>query len=247
MSRVLLVVGTWFLVALSLSSGEPRTDGTGSLLLVGGGLIRKDVKRRFLELAGGPGAHVIVIPSASALPEAGDEGREFWEEEGAQVRVLHTTSRAEADRPAFCQALRWATGVWIPGGDQVRFMSIYGGTGVERELVALYRHGGVIGGTSAGASLASRVMIAHEGEARGLGLLEGVVVDQHFDTRARLTRLLHVLEHHPEQLGIGLDEETGVIIRSATLTVVGQKTVSVCRVGSGAKVYHTGEQVALGR
>ncbi len=84
-----------------------------------------------------------------------------------------------------------------------------------------------------------------DGESRGLGLLDGVVVDQHFDTRARLARLLHVLGNHPDQLGLGLDERTGVVIRAGTLTVVGERTISVCRVGSGPRVCRPGETISL--
>lgn len=247
MVRRLLAVAVLFLVSLGLSPRDDGADRPGSLVLVGGGAVGGDVKRRFLELAGGPQAHLVVIPSASDLPEAVPEAREFWEEEGVEVTVLHTTSRDEADRPDFYRPLRSATGVWIGGGDQTRFMAIYGGTGVERELVALYRRGRVIGGTSAGASLASRVMVAGDGEGRGLGLLDRVIVDQHFDTRERLPRLRNVLENHPDHIGLGLDEDTGVVIQSAKLTVVGEKTVSVCRVGSGPQVFHRGEQVCLSR
>jgi len=137
--------------------------------------------------------------------------------------------------------------VWIAGGDQSRFMALYGGTGVQRELVRLYQRGGVIGGTSAGASVASRLMVAGEGEGEGLGLLDGVIVDQHFDTRRRLLRLLNALKNHPEQLGLGLDEGTGVVIQAGTLTVAGERTVSLCRHGSGPAVYHAGEQFCLNR
>ena len=247
MLRGLLAVGAVLVLSLHQSPGQERDDRTGSLLLVGGGTTTGAVKRRFLELAGGRGAHIVVIPSASALPEAGEASRRFWEQEGVPVLVLHTTSRAEADAPGFSRPLRRATGVWIPGGDQARFMALYGGTQVGREILALYRRGGVIGGTSAGASVASRVMPGEAGEGRGLGLLGGVVVDQHFDTRARLARLLRVLSNHPDQLGLGLDESTGVVIRAGTLTVVGERTVSVCRVGSGPQVYRPGERIALGR
>jgi cyanophycinase len=244
---LLAVVAFFFVAALPPSPSGGAFDRTGSLLLVGGGKIGRDLKRRFLELAGGPGARIVVIPSASALAESADEAREFWQQEGSQVVVLHTNSRAEADSPSFCHPLRWATGVWITGGDQSRFMSFYGGTGVQRELVRLYRRGGVIGGTSAGASVASRLMIAGEGEGEGLGLLDGVIVDQHFDTRRRLLRLLNLLKNHPDQLGLGIDEGTGVVIQFGKLSVVGERTVSLCRHGSGPEVHHAGERFCLNR
>src|SRR5437870_13090635 len=137
MLRGLLAVVAFFFVALPTSPSGGAFDRTGSLLLVGGGRIGKDLKRRFLELAGGPDARIVVIPSASALAESADEAREFWPQEGSEVVGLHTSSRAEADSPSFCRPLRWATGVWISGGDQSRFMAFYGGTGVQRELAHL--------------------------------------------------------------------------------------------------------------
>jgi cyanophycinase len=247
MVRRLFAVAALLLVSMTLPPRDDTADRSGSLVLVGGGAVGPEVKHHFLDLAGGPRARIVTIPSASNMPEAVAEAREFWEEEGVQVTVLHTTSRDEADRPEFYRPLRCATGVWIGGGDQTRFMAIYGGTGVERELIALHRRGRVIGGTSAGASLASQVMVYGDGETRGLGLLDRVVVDQHFNTRARLPRLLHVLEKHPDHVGLGLDEGTGVVIRSDNLTVVGASTVSVCRPGSGPQVLHRGEQVCLSR
>src|SRR5690349_8934080 len=178
MLRRLLAAGLVVLVSLAPSPRHDTIDRPGSLVLVGGGTVSPAVKRRFLELAGGPQARIVVIPSASYLPEAVQEAIDFWQEEGVRVEVLDTTSREEADRPGFADPLRVATGVWIPGGDQNRFMAIYSGTAVERELLALYRRGGVIGGTSAGASVVSLVMVSGEGEGRGLGLLDRMVVDQ---------------------------------------------------------------------
>jgi cyanophycinase len=247
MVRRIFALAALLLVSMTLPPGDDAGGRPGSLVLVGGGAVGADVKHRFLDLAGGPRARIVTIPSASNMPDAVADARAFWEEEGVQVTVLHTTSRDEADSPEFYRPLRSATGVWIGGGDQTRFMAIYGGTGVERELISLYRRGRVIGGTSAGASLASRIMIYGDGETRGLGLLNRVVVDQHFNTRARLPRLLNVLDKHPDHVGLGLDEGTGVVIRSENLTVVGASTVSVCRTGSGPQVLHRGDQVCLSR
>jgi cyanophycinase len=245
MLRGALTLGALVFLPLHPSPGGERSPGPGSLVLVGGGTTTQAVKRRFLDLAGGRGARIVIVPSASAVPQAGERSRRFWEREGVEVLVLHTTNRVEADRPDFYRRLRWATGVWIPGGDQSRFMALYGGTGVERELVAVFRRGCVIGGTSAGASVASRVMVVEQGVGRGLGLLDGVIVDQHFDTRRRLPRLLRVLQKHPKELGLGLDEGTGVVIRAGQLTVLGGRTVSVCRLGRGPQVFRPGQQVSI--
>src|SRR4029077_11263734 len=133
-----------------------------------------------------------IIPSASALPDAPAQSLAFWRTAPvASVHVLHTTCRYEADEPAFYGRLRDATGVWISGGDQSRLAGIYRNTGVERELSKLLQRGGVIGGTSAGASIVSTVMVAGAGKVgKGFGLLANTIVDQHFSNRSRLPRLL---------------------------------------------------------
>jgi cyanophycinase len=136
--------------------------------------------------------------------------------------------------------LRDATAVWISGGDQCRLTSIYGGTAVERELARLIRRGGVVGGTSAGASAVCVVMMAGAGKtARGLGLIVNAIIDQHFTNRSRLGRLLDVLHRHPGQTGIGIDEETAVVLRGADATVLGNGTVTVATSDS-IRVYRAG-------
>ena len=114
--RGLLAVGVFFFVALPPLPSGAGLDRTGSLVLVGGGPIGRDLRRHFLERAGGPGARIVVIPSASARAEAAAETTALWHQPGGRVVVLHAGSRAEADSPNFCQPLRWVSGVWITGG-----------------------------------------------------------------------------------------------------------------------------------
>jgi cyanophycinase len=158
------------------------------------------------------------------------------------VRLLYTTRRSQADDPRIYGLLRQATGVWMAGGDQSRLTDLYGGTRVQRELANVLRRGGVFGGTSAGASVVSTVMMAGEGKwGKGFGLLAGAIVDQHFSNRHRLPRLLAVLKTHPGQLGIGIDEQTAVLIRGNEVTVLGNATVTVA--GGPypcARVFHAG-------
>jgi len=202
---------------------------TGSLLLVGGGDLPETVRQRFLELAGGREARIVLIPSASALPEAADRARALWQSAAVKsVQVLHATSRREADDPGFAGLLRDATGVWISGGDQSRLAALYDGTAVERGLRDLLLRGGVVAGTSAGASIVTDVMMADGGKAsKGLGLLDHTVVDQHFSNRGRLPRLLALLRSHPGQAGIGIDQETAVLIHGGEVSVLGNATVTV--------------------
>jgi cyanophycinase len=219
----------------------------GSLILVGGGHLPDSIRHRFLELAGGKQARIVIIPSASALPNAPAQSLAFWKTAPVKsVRILHTTCRGEADEPAFYGQLRDATGVWMSGGDQSRLSSIYGNTGVERELSKLLQRGGVIGGTSAGASVVSTVMVAGPGKVgKGFGLLAHTIVDQHFSNRGRLPRLLGLLKSHPTEVGIGIDEETAVIIRGGDVSVLGNGTVTVARPDSSrlaVKVYPCGSR-----
>ena len=167
---------------------------------------------------------------------------------------LHTLDRSVANDEAFVKPLTEATGVWLSGGDQSRLARVYRGTMVERELRKLHARGGVIGGTSAGASAMSSLMIvsgnpvAEVGE--GLGLFDYAVIDQHFQNRNRLKRLQGVLEKHSGYLGLGIDEGTAVVVRGGKATVLGTANVRVClpprvRKMPGVQVFKSGDEIAL--
>jgi len=207
----------------------------GSLVIVGGGLLPDAIRERFLELAGGKKGRLVVIPTASKRVDQSriSRGFKYWKAQGlASVSVLHTLNPKEANDPSFVKPLTEATAAWLGGGDQSRLASVYHNTAVETELQRLLARGGVIGGTSAGASIMSAIMItggnpqAHTGQ--GFGLLPNVVIDQHFQNRKRQKRLLGVLADHPRCLGLGIDEKTAVILQGHTLTVLGTANVSVC-------------------
>ncbi len=168
--------------------GETVPGTAGALVICGGGGLPESVRREFVRLAGGPKAKIVVIPTASSDADGpAAEVAEFlepWNKMGAaSVVLLHTRSRAKADDPAFSRPLEDATGVWFSGGDQSRVTEVYLGTAVERALHAVLGRGGVIGGTSAGAAIMSRVMITGGREkatvGTGFGFLPGTVVDQH--------------------------------------------------------------------
>ncbi len=216
-------------------SRPAEKEVTGSLVIVGGGMLPDPIRERFLELAGGKKGRLVVIPTASKWVDQTRISRSFnyWKAQGlASVSLLHTLDRKEADDPSFVKPLKEATAAWLGGGDQSRLARVYHGTAVEKELQRLLARGGVIGGTSAGASVMSAIMItggnpqAHVGQ--GLGLLPNVVIDQHFQNRKRQKRLLGVLADHPGCLGLGIDEKTAVILRGHTVTVLGNANVSVC-------------------
>lgn len=211
----------------------------GALVIVGGGELPAEVTGRFMKLAGEAKARIVVIPTAAdnadeVITNADQLARllEPWKALGAaDVQVLHTRSRTEADEGAFTESLRQATGVWLEGGSQSKLAEAYVGTAVEKELLALLARGGVIGGTSAGAAIQCRTMIASGNPdpqmAIGLDLLPGSIIDQHFLARNRRPRLITALTNNPGLVGLGVDEGTALIVQGRKLEVLGKSTVSV--------------------
>jgi cyanophycinase len=214
----------------------------GVILVVGGGRIPDAVRDKFLELAGGRKARLVVIPTASDQIDSGEVPSSylFWcSQDVASVELLHTRNPRQANDPSFIKPLESATGVWFGGGDQSRLTAAYGGTAVLPALRRLLDRGGVVGGTSAGASIMSAVMITGgttQAElGSGFGLAPSLVVDQHFTNRHRLGRLLSVLTRHPELVGLGIDEQTAAVLKGSTMSVVGNDHVWVCLPASSAR------------
>jgi cyanophycinase len=223
------------------SSSAPRA---GHLLIIGGAedkLRQKQILGRFVSLAGGPDARVVVISTASSL---GDEATQLYEElfrsmGVTDVRGLRPLVRDDANDPANTEQLSDATGVFMTGGNQLRLASVIGGTALGRALVDRHRHGAIVAGTSAGASaIASHMVAFGTGGATpkqrmtqmsaGLGLLPGVLIDQHFEQRNRIGRLLALVAQSPSLLGIGIDEDTaGLITPKGVLEVIGKGSVTI--------------------
>jgi cyanophycinase len=216
----------------------PRLVTRGpALVICGGGGLPESIRDRFVELAGGPQARIVVIPTAhqSADGPSVQAVLDPWKAKGVtSLQVLHTRSRDAANDAEFVKPLTEATGVWFGGGRQSSLTDAYLGTEVERQLKALLDRGGVIGGTSAGAAVMTRVMIAggrtQPDVKEGFDLLPGAVVDQHFLKRNRLSRLLSVLGDHPELVGLGIDERTALVVNTKTslLNVIGDSYVVAC-------------------
>jgi cyanophycinase len=203
----------------------------GTRILAGGGKMPDAVYERFLALAGGAEmARIVLIPTASgSADEAAERAKTLarWQQAhpGYRFEVLHTRDRATADREEFTAPLRSATAVWLGGGVQQNLADAYLGTRVERELQALLARGGVVGGTSAGTAIQTKVMIASGKDApvmaTGFDFVPGAISDQHFLARKRLPRLQQALALHPGCFGLGIDEGTAVEIGGRTLTVHG--------------------------
>ncbi|MCC7421757.1 MAG: cyanophycinase [Planctomycetaceae bacterium] len=193
----------------------------GTLVIAGGGELPMQVQQKFVELAGAQKARIVVIPAVKLDESLREHYLAAWKAmQPADVQVLHTTDRAEADDPAFSAVLDEATGVWIGGGSQTSLVTWYGRTLVEKRIRAVLERNGVVGGTSAGAAIMSERMIAggRDGRnlSRGFGLWPGVVVDQHFMRRNRWARLYQAIASGEPLTGIGIDEETAIIVERGT-------------------------------
>jgi cyanophycinase len=227
--------------------------GRGTLMPIGGAEDKRAARRilcRFVELSGGSTARLVVIPTASVRWTAtGERYRKLFLALGAEtVDCLSPTDRGAANAEANVALLDQATGVFITGGDQLRLLSHIGGTAVARALRARFAAGVHVAGTSAGASALSRYMIAfgRSGEvpsqrmvqlAPGLGLVENLIIDQHFRQRNRIGRLTTAVALCPGMMGIGLDEDTALIISpSGACEVVGSGSVTIV---DGRNLEHT--------
>lgn len=222
-----------------------QTSRLARLVVVGGAEDRLQdrlILREFMAYAGGPRARLRLITAASGVPEAvGEIYRHAFEELGAQdFAVLPLTDRESAFAPALSHSILQADGIFMTGGDQSRLMSAIWETPVLGALhKAFHEHGCCIGGTSAGAAVMSRHMIS-QGPALlrprkdaidtdiGLGLLPSAVVDQHFSERRRLARLLSALARRPDLLGVGIDEDTALVVeRGQAIEVIGEGVVTL--------------------
>ncbi len=214
-----------------------------TLFAIGGAANAEDpvLFREFIRRAGGEAARLVIFPQASILADTGEYYRKIFKDLGVHRDpvVLEFRARPEADLPLHLEAVRAATGIFFAGGTQMRLAALFGGTALEAELLAAYQRGAVVGGTSAGAAILSRVMLAYgKGGATprermaqfspGLGFADRIIFDQHFRQRDRLGRLAYAVAMHPGYLGVGVDENTAAIIEDGThLTVVGRHAVTI--------------------
>lgn len=234
-------------MALDDAGPDTRSDEAGELFVIGGAedkLGRRTVLREFVTSAGGEGARIAVVPTASSLgPEIVDVYRAVFTKLGAaEVVGVRPESREDAADPAYAGPLDDATGIFMTGGNQLKLSSVVAGTPFGAAIVAAHRRGVTVGGTSAGASIQSSHMVAFGAGgatpkqrmtqvAAGLGLFENCVIDQHFEQRNRYGRLLMIVAQNPQLLGLGVDEDTAAVVRrtrdATTLRVVGRGAVTI--------------------
>jgi len=238
---------TFMLAVLPLMSfinPDIKSDNTtgpknGSLVIVGGGNLSESIVTRFIELAGGPDAQIVVIPTAAGSNNYDDDsgGAEALRTFGAKnVSVLHTNDREEAGSEKFLEPLKDATGVWFGGGRQWRLVDSYKGTKAEEAFHQVLKMGGVIGGSSAGATIQgsylargdtknNQIMMGDHEE--GFAFIKNIAIDQHVLARNRHFDMFDILKNRPELLGISVDENTAFVVQGNTFEVVGESYVVV--------------------
>lgn len=219
-------------------------EGETRLIIIGGGEDKradKEILKEVVSLSGESRAHIAVVTTATNYPlEVGEEYKRIFYELGAdKVETINIVSRKEANRKQVARSLDKCTCVFFVGGDQLRISSILGGTEFHRSIKTRVEEGVIIAGTSAGASMMSEVMVVEGDEedaprkctlkmAPGMGLLEGVIIDQHFNQRGRIGRLLGGVAQNPQTIGIGIDENTAIIVNhNRELRVIGSGVVTI--------------------
>jgi cyanophycinase len=223
-----------------VAHGQRVGPRNGALVIHGGGSGAAEAFERFMKLAGGPNSQIVIIPTA-----AGDDNYEHFDHlvmrrlrglGAVNLRVLHAKSRSEANSDEFAAVIAIARGIWFTGGRQWRLADTYVGTKAERAMHDLLDRGGVIGGGSAGATIQGSYLV--RGDTRGamvmmgdhelgFSFLKNVAIDQHLLSRNRQFDMVDLVRAHPDLLGIGLDENTAIVVKNDSFEVLGEGYVAI--------------------
>src|SRR5687768_3675175 len=218
--------------------GPPR----GTVIVVGGGSMGPEIYAEFIKAAGGPDALIIDVPNAGGGESYGQDaaGTRGFRAAGAKnVHVLHTRDRKIADTDSFVAVIKKAGGVWFDGGRQFHLVNDYGGTKTEAAFREVLERGGVVGGSSAGASILGDFLVRgapssnnrimdYPGYQKGFAYLKNTGIDQHVVARERLPDLADsILTKYPNMLAISEDEGTAWVVRGDTGTIIGRSKAFV--------------------
>jgi cyanophycinase len=224
------------------------SQNSGTQIITSSGQTADDL---FIKLIGDPDAKVVYIPTAASslrsqnltIWEPGaEENKDKYRDDMLKrfklnsITILHTRDRKIADSDEFVKPLREARGVWISGGNPGRFMAAYSGTKVEKELKALLQRGGIVAGESAGAIVQGsytirgnpdKPVLMVEGSEKGLGLLKYVAINPHLTASKRENELVTIIDRYPKLLGLGLDDDTGMVIKDGIGEVFGSGRIAI--------------------
>lgn len=237
----------YFLFLLCLLLNSFLFSQTRGKLFVIGGAQTKEITKKFVELAGGENARIVVVPNASSNKvRSGESQKNEFIELGAKAEYI-IFSKENADDPSNLEKLNWANAVYFTGGDQSLLTRDLLGTKLLEKIFELHNKGGLVGGSSAGAAVMSEIMITgnelinkdtvqsfitiQKGNietARGFGFVKNAIIDQHFIKRKRHNRLISLMCEHPDLIGIAIDEATAIILYpDDTFEVFGENQVMV--------------------
>jgi cyanophycinase len=218
---------------------DTRGPDTGALFIVGGGMRDPSLVKRFIDLAGGPDAPIVVVPTAGeddAYAQDYNGAKQFRDAGARTVTVVHTRDRKVADTEAFVAPIAAARGVFFQGGRQWRLADAYLGTRTQQEVTRALARGAVVGGTSAGATILGSFLVRGDTKGNelmvgdhleGFGLLTNSAIDQHLLRRNRQFDLIPVIAARPHLLGIGLDEDTAIVVQRSQFEVLGRGYVAI--------------------
>lgn len=234
---VLFLFNVNFLAQTGKKAATALGPKKGTLVIVGGGRLSDDIVNRFIELAGGTDAPIVVIPTALGADSYDDRSARFLKRRGAKnVTVLHTNDKKEANTDKFVEPLKTAKAVWFGGGRQWRLVDAYAGTKTEKMFWKVLERNGVIGGSSAGATIQGSYLARGDTKNNqimmgdhevGFGFLKNVAIDQHVLARNRQFDMFDILKKRKELLGLGIDEDTAIIVQHDKFEVLGSSYVLV--------------------
>ena len=217
----------------------PNYNRNGHLIIIGGGSIPDTIYRRFAQLIGGKDQPVVYIPTATGDEPWIQQGKhleKFTRQGFTRLSTVHTRDRTKANDPALVALIDQAKGVFLGGGDQDKLAEAYNGTAVHRALLALLDRGGVIMGTSAGATIMGSVLIGGDHRKtphlpaqfnEGFSFMTTTAIDQHVLVRNRQFDLIPVLENRPGIFGLSLDESTAAVVNRDSISVIGKSYMLV--------------------
>lgn len=219
------------------SCNETHGPASGSLLIAGGGMLSDTIINRFINLAGGIDARFVVIPTAAGDSVYDESAGNLLRSRGVKnITILHTADRDTANSERFVKPITEAGGVWFGGGRQWHLVDSYLGTLTEKALRDLLDRGGVIGGSSAGATVQGSFLVRGDtknnqimmGDHKaGMAFVSCIAIDQHVLARGRQFDMYEVLKANPGILGIGIDENTAVVVKADTMEVIGASYVLI--------------------
>ena len=228
-----LTCGLVLLLTCSIEAADVGPD-KGTLVIVGGNLQDPAIVKRFIDLAGGPTAPIVIVPTAGDAAEYDQyySGLKQWRDNGAtNLTIVHTRDRKVADTESFVKPIRAARGVFFLGGRQWRLADAYLNTLTHKELQGVLARGGVIGGSSAGATILGSFMVRGDTKGNetmigdhtvGFAFMKNTAIDQHVLRRNRQFDMLEVIDKHPELLGIAIDEDTAIVVEGDRFDVIGR-------------------------